>query len=979
VVFSIRASQQAAVAAVVASVVCVPPARAEDPPSYALTAWASQEGLPPGDVFAIAQDRAGYLWLGTPTGLIRFDGFRFTPWEAPDHQVALPAAPIHALVGAADGSLWIGYAGDGGVVRLRQDHVTHYTPADGAPPGVNAMIQDREGVLWAATRRGLFQFAREQWKAMDRASGHPGGESYSVYEDAAGALWVSTAAGVYRGRGGVFELVDPAAARVQSMVDDLAGDLWVTHAERVVETLVSHRSPDPSFAVRLPADGWRLLRDSRGQIWVAAFGSGLLRFDAARPDAKLERLLYEHRLRGSPRALFEDRDRNIWVGMRGGLLRLTESSFTSAGPFGLSYDGVRTAAVARDGSVWVATAHTVTHFQGRAHRAYDIPQTLALHVDHADRLWVSTTQGVGTLEDGRVDPVPLPEAVSSSLVMGMTTDASGVLWLCSALKGVMAWDGRVLQAFDDELEDLGRACNAVYTDRRGRVWVGLSAGGVGFFGPDGFRMLGPPDGLTPGTILAIVEDRTGGIWISTPGGLNRYQSGRLVTITREHAPLVDLVPVLVEDEEGFLWVGVNSGAAIVRFHPGEADKLAANPSHQVQYLLYNESDGMQRGSQAWQAGVGGVRSGTGRLWVATGLGMVIIDPRNLPRPPRPAPPRIDVAIAGGQPVAATPDRVLPAGTSTLRIQYGAVELTSASKLRFRYMLEGVDDDWQYAGSLREASYTGLEPGEYRFRVGTTSDGLWTDGAPWGFAIAPPFFRTPAFLALTLLAVTLLLVMAWWMRMRAVRDQYALVLAERTRVSREIHDTLLQSLAAIGIELETIATELEPHQNPAREALRRLRRQVGHSVREARDSILELRQHAMVRRALEDSLRDLAAATTSRGVPTELVVTGRAPVCTADADFQLFRIAQEAVNNAVRHGRPSHIRIDLAWEAGRIVLTITDDGRGFHPDEQLATSGEQLGLLAMRERAERLRGRLTVRSAPGVGTTVEATVLLMHAR
>jgi signal transduction histidine kinase len=212
----------------------------------------------------------------------------------------------------------------------------------------------------------------------------------------------------------------------------------------------------------------------------------------------------------------------------------------------------------------------------------------------------------------------------------------------------------------------------------------------------------------------------------------------------------------------------------------------------------------------------------------------------------------------------------------------------------------------------------------------------------------------------------------------VRSQYALVFAERARVSREIHDTLLQSLAAIGVELETIATQLEPSQDPAREGLRRLRRQVGHCLREARESILELRNNSMKPRALMDVLRELAEHTTkSKGIRTEFSVTGRPRACSGDADVQLLRIAQEAVANAVKHGRATQIHITLHFEKDGVRLTITDNGCGFVPEERdpAPASGEHLGLLTMRERAARLRGRLALVSNPGAGTTIEAAVPL----
>jgi signal transduction histidine kinase/ligand-binding sensor domain-containing protein len=949
-------------------------------PNYAMAVWASEKGLPPGDVFAIAQDVEGYLWLGTPTGLLRFDGNHFTPWQPADPKSALPNGPVHAIVGSHDGSLWVGIGGGGGVVRLHHGQIIRHLPADGAPPGATAMIQDRRGAIWVAARRGLYKFFNGKWSLMGKAEGYGGAEAFSLYEDRAGRLWAGTGEGVYQWNKDHFELIDPTSTNVQSLVEDASGAIWVTDPREVLMRLSTHSVPQHERRIRLPTGAWRLMQDTRGQIWAAAFGGGLLRVrDPLDVSAIIERFEYEHRLAGSPRSLYQDREGNIWVGMRGGLIRLSESSFTSVTDLeGLTNDGVRTAAVDAKGEVWVATGHGLNQFSKDGRIPHSLSQTMALHADRGGKMWIAAAQQVGHFVDGRFVTMAVPDIVQSSRVMALTTDFEGTLWLCTALKGVMTWDGKAIARFEGKMEGADRSCQSIYTDKQGRVWIGLLSGGVVVHEKGVFRSFGANDGLSGGTVLSIIEDAKGAVWFATSAGVSRIQNGHVISITQENAPLKDLVPVLIEDLEGQIWVGVNSGAAVIRFHTSEVDKVAANASYQVEYSLYDESDGMQLGSQTWQAGVGGVRGGDGRLWVATGLGMTVIDPSRLPPSRRPPPPRIEGIIADGRRVLPARDLSLPTGTSTVRIEFGTISLSSSSKLRFRYMLEGLDDEWVYAGNVREATYSNVPSGDYRFRVSTTANGEWTDAARWEFSVAPPFYRTREFAVLSVLGLMLLFAAAWWMRLRAVRNQYALVFAERARVSREIHDTLLQSLAAIGVELETIATQLEPSQDPARAGLRRLRRQVGHCLREARESILELRRNSMKPRALVDLLRELAEHTTNtKGIRTEFSVTGKPRLCSGDADVQLLRIAQEAVANAVKHGRATEIHITLSFDKDGVRLKVTDNGCGFVPEDRspVPASGEHLGLLTMRERAARLRGRLALVSSPGAGTTIEAAVPL----
>jgi signal transduction histidine kinase/ligand-binding sensor domain-containing protein len=888
--------------------------------------------------------------------------------------VAIPG-PVMALVAARDGSVWVGSGA--GVFHVTRDKVRAFTAADGVVAGVTALIEDRQGVIWAGSRRGLFRYSDGRWTAAAKASGYAGTEVFSLHEDQSGRLWVGSTAGVYRRGADAFELVDAASVNVQGFAEDDTGGMWVTDGTDAVRQLMPRRAPAYAATVRRPASGWRLLHDRRGQIWVAAQGGGLLRVRASGSQtAVIERVEYEHRMAGSTRSIFEDREGNIWVGMRSGLLRLSEPLFTSDTPLeGLTHDGVRTMAVSGDGSVWVATGHSVNRFSGGTRVAYALPQTLALHRDQRDVMWASTTHGLWKFAGGRFVPVPVAERVNWGRVLAIATDASGVLWLCSALKGVMTWNGATLSTFDDEADLGGRACSALYRDRRGRIWLGFGGGGgAAVYDGATIRSFGENEGLARGTVVAITEDRGGAIWLATSAGLYRLQGGHITAITQIQAPLADVVPTLVEDDEGFLWLGVNGGAGLIRFHPRGIDKLAANPAAQLDYAAYDSSDGLPQGTINWQNGVSGVRGGDGRLWLAAGLGVATIDPRLRPRNRSAAPPRIDTVSADGRTVLPTPARVLPSRTSALRIEYGALSLSSASKLRFRYMLEGLKDEWVAAGSAREVAFSDLPAGNYRFRVSSTSDGQWSDAATWNFSIAPAIYRTSWFLTVVALGLTAMLAAAWWLRLRAVRSQYALVFAERARVSREIHDTLLQSLAAIGVELETIAAQLDPARDPAREGLRRLRRQVGHCLREARESILDLRRNPMKSRTLVESLRDLAANTSNRGVRTEFMMTGGRFAGSAELEIQLFRIAQEAVGNAIKHGRATHVQIVLDVNGGRAVLTVSDNGCGFTVSERDPSSdlGDHLGLQSMRERAVRVRGRLTIASEPGHGTTIDVS-------
>jgi signal transduction histidine kinase len=374
-----------------------------------------------------------------------------------------------------------------------------------------------------------------------------------------------------------------------------------------------------------------------------------------------------------------------------------------------------------------------------------------------------------------------------------------------------------------------------------------------------------------------------------------------------------------------------------------------------------------------------VRDLAGRVWVVDGSGMTIIDPRQLREARRASPPNLDTVTVNGEPVNPTALRRFPNG-STVQIEYAALSLSGPSKLRFRHKLDGADADWVYDAGAPRATYGSLPAGDYRFRVSASEGGQWTEPSLWAFTVDPPFYLSRLFL---IVAGTLLVggvAGAAKLRVGAVRARYALVNAERTRLSREIHDTLLQSLAALGPELEALATR-PPGEQCMPFELRRLRRQVDRSVRDARASILELRRHPIGTPRLADSLAQLADDTETRhGVRPTVAVVGRRPDnASVDVDLQLFRIAQEAVTNAVHHGRPSRIDIEVSYDTRQVALTIKDDGCGFDPQAppSAAPDGEHFGLITMRERAEHVGGGLRVESAPGAGTTVHAVAGLRN--
>ncbi len=336
---------------------------------------------------------------------------------------------------------------------------------------------------------------------------------------------------------------------------------------------------------------------------------------------------------------------------------------------------------------------------------------------------------------------------------------------------------------------------------------------------------------------------------------------------------------------------------------------------------------------------------------------------------------IEGVIADGRHFNPAPELRLPSNTSHLQIDFAALTLADPMRVRFRYRLEGFDHSWVDGGTGRQAVYTNLPPRAYRFRVvASNNDGIWNQpGNVLDFAIEPMFYQTTWFYVLSVVTVALLVWASWQFRVRQVRRQFALVLAERIRMSRAIHDTLLQGLVGIALQFDNLANNLDSSSSSARNHFVRIRRQVEEYIREARQSIWDLRSPRLETHDLAVALRETGErALSGTSAQFEVAITGSPHRCPPPVEEQVLLIGQEALNNAARHARARRVRLELHYVDSRLRLRVSDDGCGFDLEEAYHTN-DHYGLMSMRERAAQVGGELNISTRPGAGTEVEAIV------
>jgi signal transduction histidine kinase/ligand-binding sensor domain-containing protein len=954
-------------------------ARADTPglvSGYTVSSWTLADGVPIGPIYAIVQDADGYLWLGTARGVVRFDGARFTPWDAL-YSTPLPRADALALSVSPDRTLWVGFSRSGGdvtVAALRQGRITSISAGNPPRGSTSAIVADRRGRVWAVSDDVLYRLRDGRWDVV-RGGTLGTAVVLHVREDAAGTVWIGTRAGLFRTEDGeTYELVEPGMARDASEGAD--GTLWVADSAHVVRA----RGAAPQLT-NVDGRGMRLLHDARGNLWAGTTGQGLwrLRSTAATTAPLVERLTTQTGLSSNVvQSMLEDREGNVWVGTMLGLHSLTPQELTP-----VATDTLAQALLPdHDGSMWVGTANGLLQFRQeagawRSRRVDDRRDIQALFRDPLGQAWARTAHGLRAFMHGRLGGAPPARDIAPLCTAGAVMVMGDSLPVAS--RDASSGAERPPVAAVNQVSEAGPMLRPICTTKDA-VWTGGTADTLiarhGERTLASIRLPSPPANVSQRTIDTIFEDAEGTLWAGSTAGLWRIREGHAEQLGEREGLPAQRVMAITQSTDGFLWLAVDRGpqhpgrrAALVRLHPSDVDRRAATKGPLDGYKVYDAINGL--------AGVAigtatAARSVDGSLWFIIGGSLTVVDPRHIAHgPPRPIVAQIASATVDDRLVATASTSALAAGTRKLQIDYTALRLTGPGWLRFRYRLDGFDRDWVEAGARRQAYYTNLAPGNYVFRVQADGDGTqWTvPEARWQFTVQPAFHQTRWFYALSGVGVLLLAAAAAQTRVWILNRQFTATLAERTRLSREIHDTMLQSLAGIALQVQGIARQCVPQAATQREQLLALRREVEEHIREARQAVLNLRSPMLESCGLAGALREIGTRVIAP--PARLEVTAGTISTSAAVEGELLRIGQEAITNAARHGGATDIRVDLRQESDVVRLRVTDNGGGFDVDAVTAGNGHY-GLLGMRERAERLGGRLTITSGAG-GTVIEASV------
>ena len=992
---------------------CASLAQALDPDrilsQYMREHWGSEKGFTGGSVTALAQTSDGYLWIGTEKGLIRFDGFSFVNFSQAT-PTTFPVGAVQALASDAQGNLWI---------LLQSTKVLRYHDGkfelgrEFAEFGITSLLKRRDGsVLFASLAYGPLTYHTGKFELLsppsDPPNPAPGGAEVSTDELSSRLSW---ATGVVPHR-----FAEPNSA-VISMAETSDGKVWVGTRDKGL----FYMSQGRVAPVATGLSGARincLLASGNRELWIGT-DHGVLRWDGA----KVTLLEVPSAIRHvAVLSMIRDRDSNIWLGTPEGLIRV------NSGGVVLDADNSQTPILVsalledREGNLWAGSPSGIERLRDSAFVTYSAAGLQSessgpVYADQNERVWFAPFEGglqwLKGEKSGRVTNDRLSQDVVYSIA-----GAKDELWIGRQQGGLThlhyAAASLTTQTYTEKDGLAQNSVYAVFQSRDGTVWAGTLSGGVSHFRNGRFTNYTRASGMTSDSVTSIGETSGGTMWFATPNGLSSLSGGRWRSLgTREGLPSQN-VNCLMTDSADLLWIGTASGIAYVIAGqvqvPTEVpaslheqilgiaeDKFGwlwiSTSNHVLRVrrdkLLRNsvgESDVREYGLEDGLHGTEGVKrqqsvfaDPLGKIWFSMNRGISVVDPPRAISGSVPAMIHIEEVSSDGNPVGLSGPVQLSGGHRRMGFAYSALSLSVPDRIRFKYKLEGIDEGWSRPVADRQVTYNNLGAGNYRFRViASNSDGLWNGAeSDVAFKIRPAYWQTWWFRLSGLIACVLAILLFVRLRMNALAAQMNMRfeerLAERTRIAQELHDTLLQGFMSASMQLH-VADDRLPADSPAKPLLGRVLQLMGRVIDEGRNTVRGLRSSDVVRPNLEEEFsriqKDLAISTQSE---FRVVVEGAPRRLRPVIHDEIYFIGREALANAFRHSGASEVGIEIEYTTSHLRVLVRDNGCGMDP--QLLTAGRDghWGLSGMRERAERIGGKLKVLSMASAGTEIHLSV------
>ncbi|MYM82663.1 hypothetical protein GTP44_11930 [Duganella sp. FT50W] len=962
-------------AAALCGMLCFTTAQAQQPAARLLeqfthTAWGALDSAPV-DILSIAQTSDGWLWMAAGTGLYRFDGKRYERMDSVEGQ-ALLSSSVRTLYAPPEGGLWVGYRIGGGISHFHNGQARHYTASQGLPAGaITGIARAPDGVLWVAARDGLARLAGDRFVAVGTEQGLPARRVRQVLFDKTGRQWATILGGIYSrpNTGAPFRPAWPRAdLRALALAPD--GTLWASDGDNYYR--VWAEAPPGEPATRPVLRGANMYFDRDGNQWLFRAG-GLERRAAGGNGPPQPQDLNG----GLPQSFFQDREGNVWIGTSAGLNRFRRNRLLTL-PLQTTFNHPAIAPANGDG-VWAGDRLGALHALGPEGKRRQMPSASisALSRDPDGELWAGNSDSVWNVTGKRAQRYPLPPEARSYEVQAMSRAAGGCLWVSVVREGLyLLKDGvwRRQPALPPPSPDMAdQFPTSLIEGADGALWAGYMRNHIARLHDGHVTVYGAPQGLELGNVLTLHRSGTQ-LWAGGERGVAWFDGTRFIPLRGVQGETFRGVSGIARSTAGDLWLFGTEGLSRVS---AEQVRLAVlTPGRAVDYERFDAHDGLPGAASQLRPMPSLVLADDGLLWMASANRVNWINPARIARNPVPPAVLVQELVAGEQRYSPQPGLQLPESTDHLRIDYTALSLSVPERVRFRYRLDGVDRDWQDAGARRQAFYTNLSPGDYRFRVlAANEDGVWTPReTTLTFSIPPTFVETLWFKLVCTAAVAGLLWLIYRLRLRHVTRQLRRRLEvradERERIARTLHDTFLQSVQGLMLRVQTLLRRLPPDSD-AYQLVEKILNQADQVIAEGRNQVRGLRGEQTPLNDLPQMLGELGKALREEHAANfALIVTGQKTPFTEEARAHLYHIGHEALLNAFRHAGASRIELELGYAVNSFTLRVRDDGGGIG-EQVLANGGRpgHWGLPGMRERALKIGAALELWCRAGMGTEV----------
>ena len=967
---SLRSTVLLAIVALARPAYAVDPNRALS--QYLHRIWQVQQGLPQASIYSLVETQDGYLWLGTQTGLVKFDGVRFTTIDEMDGLSSANVWVTHLLEDDQH-ALWIG-TNQSGLIKLQHDTITRYTRREGLPSEtVQCLFTDRASNIWACTPDGLVELTQGHIRVFGTAEGLTSVDIRAACMAPDGSIVVgadSSHISTWNGTRFVLRaLSTTSSAAVQTILCAANGGIWIGTADGLVR-LRGNQEDRLTVADGLADNSILTMTETHDGSVLIGTKNGFSRIrgeqiESFRPqDGLSQSTVY---------SLYEDHEGSLWAATKHGLNQFLDSRAT---PYttseGLPSNDTGPVLQDRQGTIWVGTLGAgLARFNGHRFDALTTRNGLAsnfvyaLAEDDGGDLWVGTDAGLNRLRHGHVDGTwTRKQGLPSNAIRALFQSRVGTLWI-STSGGIATLKAGALQPDPDLRPAISGQVLAFGEDANQHIYIAPENGPLRVYASGTLREAGASIPLQH--VDALYEDADHLLWVGTLGdGLRLIDHGKVYSYSVLDGLFDDDIYGIVGDDHNRLWMACSKG--IFSVNRSDLQRFAAGQIHSFVSTPYSPTDVLR--TLESKSGVQPVaaRTSDGRLWFSTIRGLLVIDPDHFDRRFAPPPVVVEDVTVDGESHHPGDIGALPPGRNNIAFRYTGLSFIVPTRITFRYKLDGFDRTWIDAGGRREAFYTNLPPGRFTFRVtGCNLDGACLEAAhDVAFVIEPRYYQRVWFFPLCAAALT---GMAWAMyrlRIRRLREQFKLILAERIRIARELHDTLIQGFSGITMAMQALASRLQP--SDERRTLEDILADAATSLGAARRSLSGLRDghdpHSGLRDAIAQTTRQL---TEPDGVHLKLKLDEYPTPLPPDVEYNLQLITQEAVSNAVRHSGAHTVQVTLDCAEDRLTIGVKDDGTGF--DKNRSSRTGHYGVVGMRERAAHIGADFQLITAPGRGTTV----------